>query len=74
MAVVLATSLQSIDKDGTRKVVPEGTPFSKLTKAEKELAKELGLLQQEPEPEPDLDDEIEAEEEAEEAEAEDTES
>lgn len=56
MPVVLTTTLKW---DG--KVVEEGTPFSKLTKAQKEMAKELNLLENVP-------DELEEEEEADEAE------
>jgi hypothetical protein len=57
MVVVLATRLKI---DG--KIVEEGTPLSKLTKKERELAKELNLLVQEVEPVPDLEEEIAAEE------------
>jgi hypothetical protein len=77
MAVVLTTTLKldGKDKDGKfkPKIVEEGTPFAKLTKAEKKLAKELGLLKQVQDPLPTLDDEI-ADEEAEETEAEDSEA
>lgn len=58
MVLVLNTTLQI---DG--KVVEEGTPFSKLTKKEKDLAKELDLLEQAPD-ESDEAEEEEAEEEA----------
>lgn len=79
MAVVLTTTLMmdGRSKDGKfqPKIIEEGTPFAKLTKAEKKLAKELGLLKQETDPLPTLEDEIaeEEDEEAEEAETEDSE-
>lgn len=48
MAVVLGTTLKvgsgSEEEKPKTKVIEEGTPLSKLTKAERELAKELGLL------------------------------
>jgi hypothetical protein len=59
MAVVLSTTLKIDDK-----IVPEDTPVGKLTKKERDLAKELNLLEDKPDPE---------EEEAEEGEAEDSE-
>lgn len=64
--LVLATRLKM---DG--KVVEEGTPYSKLTKAQKDLAKELNLLEDQPEDNPEEEDD---EEEAEETETEDTEA
>lgn len=80
MALVLATELRigldGTDKDGRPKVkiVEEGTEFKKLTKAEKEMAKELGLLKQVRD-EPTLEEELEteSEEEVEETETEDSE-
>ena len=62
MALVLTTTLKIGGKTkGDVKTVEEGTPYGKLTKKEKDLAKELGLLGQEPDEAPDLDTEIEAE-------------
>ncbi|MHA2047124.1 MAG: hypothetical protein ACW99G_20220 [Candidatus Thorarchaeota archaeon] len=72
MALVLATTLKMGTDSGKVKIVPEGTPYSDLTKKEKELAKELGLLAQVQDEIPSLEEELEAEED-EEAEAEDTE-
>jgi len=73
MALVLATTLRIGDeKTGKVKVVEEGTPFGDLTKSEKALAKELGLLVQVMDEEPTLEEEIE-EAEAEEDSAEDSE-
>ena len=62
MALVLVTTLRiGGDTKGDVKVVPEGTPYGKLTKKEKALAKDLGLLGQAPDEAPDLEEEIEAE-------------
>ena len=59
MALVLGTTLKmgaDVEKpagkaEGDVKIVPEGTPYDKLTKKEKELAKDLNLLVQAPEEE-----------------------
>ncbi len=72
MALVLTTTLlMGGDTKGDVKVIEEGTPYGKLTKKEKALAKELDLLAQAPDPIPTLEEELEAEEtEAEDSEAE----
>lgn len=71
MALVLTTTLRmGGDVKGDVKVIEEGTPYGKLTKREKRLAKELDLLAQAPDPIPTLEEELE---EAEETEAEDSE-
>jgi hypothetical protein len=62
MALVLTTTLRmGSDTKGGVKVVMEGTPYGKLTKKEKALAKELDLLAQAPDPVPSLKEELEAE-------------
>ena len=69
MALVLTTTLKiGGDVKGDVKVVEEGTPYGKLTKKEKALAKELDLLGQAPDEAPTLEEEVE------EAEAEDSEA
>lgn len=61
MAVVLGTTIKWGKKAGEEpKVIEEGTPFSKLTKAEKEYAKERNLLVVVPD---DIDEVLEAEQE-----------
>ncbi len=63
MALVLTTTLlMGGDTKGDVKVIEEGTPYGKLTKKEKALAKELDLLAQAPDPIPTLEEELEAEE------------
>jgi len=69
MALVLGTTLKlgaDVEKappksEQSFKIVEEGTPYNKLTKKEKELAKDLNLLVQAPdeeenEPEPEEED------------------
>lgn len=71
MALVLTTTLKiGGDVKGDVKVIEEGTPYGKLTKKEKTLAKELDLLGQAPDVAPTLEEEVEEAE----AEAEDTEA
>lgn len=80
MAVILATTLRIGRAPKESKVIEEGTPYESLTKKEKELAKELGLLKQVPDKQPELEDELEEadadedEDEDEETEAEDSEA
>jgi hypothetical protein len=59
MAVVLGTTIKW-GKDGKSKVIAEGTPLNKLTKAEKEYAKEHNLLVVIPD---DIDEILEADQE-----------
>lgn len=61
MAVVLGTTLKVGDDKGKVKTVEEGTPANKLTKAEKELAKELNLLVSVPDEEEEEDEDEEDE-------------
>ncbi len=62
MALVLTTTLRiGGDVKGDVKVVQEGTPYGKLTKREKALAKDLDLLAQASESVPTLEEELEAE-------------
>ena len=61
MAIVLGTTIKWGKKAGEKsKVIEEGTPFSKLTKEEKEYAKEQNLLVVVPD---DVDDVLSADQE-----------
>lgn len=58
MALVLGTVLKTVTSGGNSKEIPWGTPYEKLTKAEREYARDNNLLLQVPDLMPTIEEEL----------------